>query len=764
MVKVFGIRHHGPGSARSLLQALEQWQPNCLLVELPQELCSIVQHIREPALPTDEEVLQPPVAALIYNPKNLKQASYLPLAAFSPEWVALSYASQKGIAVQCMDLPFGQSLKWREQQAAQLPLHLPPNIVAEMEPELRADPLGYLARLAGFSDRERWWDATFEHTTNAPEIFEAILEMMTALREASGEEMPETLLREAYMRQTIRKAVAHGHERIAVVCGAWHAPALAGFEHIKASADIATLKGLGKTRTIATWIPWSFERLTFESGYSAGVVSPTWYALLFENRPQAAIRWMVQVARQLREEGVGASSAHVIEAIRLAEALAAMRGLPLPGLDELREAAISTICEGDEEKMVLIEKKLLRGSQVGKVPRHLKLPKVALLHDIEKEIQSNHLAKYWEAPGELWLGATASKPTGGIDLRSESGRRKSVLLHRLRLLDIPWGTKVVFNRHHSAGSFMEYWKLHWQPDFIIQMIEASSWGNTLEEACFRYLNHKVLELESLPMLTSLLQQLLDADLPTVLPALLNKLDSIAALSTDVFELMEALPPLVTVARYGNTRGTDVSAVNVVIGHVVPRVLVGLPGVVAHLDDDAARTALRLVLAVHHSLDLLQRRDFINEWLATLEKIALAKNSSELLCGACTRILFDHGQFAEGKTKQLMHYSLSPAVPPMKAAAWLEGFLQGSAQLLLHQPELWNLLDEWVRDLNEDHFTQVLPVMRRAFAHYSDAERQRLLKLARHDSVITAGTAPQDELQSDMSDEVLALVRLILGEA
>ncbi|MAT54327.1 MAG: hypothetical protein CMN32_07570 [Saprospirales bacterium] len=759
MLKIFGIRHHGPGSASSLRRALEEWQPDCLLVELPADVEGIVQHVGL----SDDEVLQPPVAMLIYNPKNLKQASYLPFAAFSPEWVALSFASQKGIPVQCMDLPFGQHLSWQERQmeAPKLALHSDEND-EETDPELRQDPLGYIARLAGYQDRERWWDATFESVQHAPEVFDAILEMMTALREKLGEERTETLLREAFMRKSIRQAVKKGYERIAVVCGAWHAPALADFGNFKVGADNAVLKGLKKVKTTATWIPWSYERLSFESGYGAGVVSPAWYELLFEKRPEAATRWMVKVARMLRKEDMGTSSAHIIEAIRLAEALAAMRGLPLPGIDELREAAISTICEGDEEKMLLVERELLRGASVGKVPPHLKLPTVALLQDIEKEVKSCRLSKYWESPGESWLGATAANPTGGIDLRSESGKRKSVLLHRLSLLDIHWGRRVELSRHHSAGGFLEHWKLHWQPDFIIQIIEAATWGNTLEEACIHYLNRKVFEQESLPQLTALLQQVLDADLPSVLPPLLRKLDNLTALSTDVFELMEALPPLVSVARYGNTRGTDVSAVEAVIRHLVPRILIGLPAAVAQLDEDASHNAFKLLMGVHHALDLLQNAGFSQDWLVTLEKIALAKHTSELLCGACTRILFDKRHFDEEKTEKLMHYALSPATPPMRAAAWLEGFLQGSAQLLLHQQELWKLLDGWVADLNEEYFPQVLPVLRRTFSRYSDAERQRLLKLAMHGPVLAEGVK-SEELLPDLEQDALGLVRLILGE-
>ena len=57
---------------------------------------------------------------------------------------------------------------------------------------------------------------------------------------------------------------------------------------------------------------------------------------------------MTRAARLLRGEGLDASSASVIEAVRLAEALAALRDLPMPGLDELNEATLTVLCDGDD--------------------------------------------------------------------------------------------------------------------------------------------------------------------------------------------------------------------------------------------------------------------------------------------------------------------------------------------------------------------------------------------------------------------------------
>ena len=70
------------------------------------------------------------------------------------------------------------------------------------------------------------------------------------------------------------------------------------------------------------------------------MLSPAWYELLFaQPRAEVLTHWMVRATRLLREQDVDASSAHAIEGVRLAAALAAVRGLALPGIDELQEAA-----------------------------------------------------------------------------------------------------------------------------------------------------------------------------------------------------------------------------------------------------------------------------------------------------------------------------------------------------------------------------------------------------------------------------------------
>ena len=60
-IRLFGIRHHGPGSARSLRAALDALNPDCLLIEGPPDADALIPLSLHAAM-------APPVALLVYRP------------------------------------------------------------------------------------------------------------------------------------------------------------------------------------------------------------------------------------------------------------------------------------------------------------------------------------------------------------------------------------------------------------------------------------------------------------------------------------------------------------------------------------------------------------------------------------------------------------------------------------------------------------------------------------------------------------------------
>ncbi len=716
-INILGIRHHGPGSARNVKAFLESVKPDIVLVEGPPEADAMLQWV-------GHADLKPPVALLCYQPDNPQCSVFYPFADFSPEWQAILYARKQNIHVRFMDLPAGNQMliekEQREQKEEDISVNRDKiNLEAQSYEHLNKAPISYLSDAAGFTDDEKWWEHTFEYRLNNDEVFDAVAEAMQALRESIPQKDKKLeQLREAYMRRSIRQTEKEMFHTIAVICGAWHVPALQN----KASQkdDNELLKGLPKVKIECTWIPWTFSRLSFYSGYGAGINSPGWYNHVWHHKHDDGTLWMAHVAQLFRKQQMDTSVAHVIEAVRLAESLASLRGLPKVGLEELNEATLSVLCNGESILLKLVHDELIVGHQIGEVP--VEIPKPPLQLDIEKQQK------------KLRLPATADFKDYTLDLRKDTDLERSIFLHRLTLLGIQWG-----RQQHVAGkgTFKEQWRLQWDPGYSVEIIERGNLGNTVLEASANSVLNQAKEATDLKVISDLLEKSIPAELPEAIQMLIHRLNNLAAASADVIELMEVVPGLITVARYGNVRKTDATIVLSIISSIITRICISLPNACVAIDDDAAQQLLGLFYKLNDGINLMQEPDTTLSWQQTLQIIAGNKNTSPVVCGYSIRLLNDSKLLTANQLMQYFGYTMSAATAPVISAAWLEGFLKGSGTLLLLDEHQWQVIDNWVSGLSDDIFMQVLPLLRRTFANFSSPERRKL-----GEKVRTGGTAGQ----------------------
>lgn len=695
--RVFGIRHHGPGSAASVVAALEDYAPDALLIEGPPEADALI------ALAASAEMV-PPVALLVYVADEPAKAAFYPFAEFSPEWQALRYALGRAIPAHFFDLPQAHMLALRDA-----PREDPDDPAVE-----ETDAWSDLARAAGAPDPETLWDRLIEARRDTGARFAAVTELMGALREAQPT-VRFDLIREAWMRRELRAALKAGHARIAVVCGAWHAPALA--ELPSAKADQELLRGLPKIPKVAsTWVPWTNGRLTLASGYGAGIASPGWYEHLWRQPPAGVAAWMSQAAQLFRAHDLEVSPAHAIEATRLAEMLAVLRGRAEPGLAEVVDAIQTIYCNGDATPLQLVAQHLIVGERLGAVPAGT--PEPPLVADLRREQK------------RLRLPPEAGAKTLALDLRKDIDRERSQLLHRLLILGLPWGSP---DRHaRGTGTFRETWELAWQPEFAITLIEAGRLGNRVELAALNRATARAARATSLPELAGLFNLALKAGLDAAVDGLIGRLDDVAALSADGAELMRTLAMLAPLARYGDVRRTDASSLDRIIQHLVERTTIGLPQTCA-VNDDAAPALAQALAAADQALHLLAAGDLDLLWCGALLRTSDSAATHPLIAGRAVRILLDRQALATEDVERRLALALSPGVAA-EEAAWLEGFLAGSGLLLLHRPELLAMLDGWLAALESGHFEAILPLLRRAFALFEPVERRQI------GEVLTAGGA------------------------
>jgi hypothetical protein len=699
-----------------------------------------------------DPAMRPPIALLMYSPDDQSRASFWPFAAYSPEYQAARWAVQNKAHLAFIDLPATWRLagatetassEGQEEIASEALNQKKPS---SAEATLERDPIGALATAAGYEDGESWWRDVVEENPEPGPIFAAIADAMTALREAASAPGGFEAAREAHMRLEIAKAAKEIEGPIAVVCGAWHVPALKA--KASASGDRALLKGAPKQKIQATWAPWTSPRLAFASGYGAGVTAPGWCQHLWETpQSEAPTRWLARIAAALRSRDHLVSTASLIEAERLAAALAALRGRPAPGFEELRDAAIACLCFGEILVWQTIAHELLIGSEVGAIPDNV--PLAPLLEDLQREQK------------RVRLKPEALERELALDLRSDSGLDRSTLLHRLALLGAPWGKLTDAGK--SRGTFRERWMLRWEPEFAVALVENLVFGATIAEAAAGKVSARYGEAATLQALADLVFNSLTAQLPSAVERGIDLIEARAGQTSDCAELLSSLPALADAVRYGQARAIDAAQLSALVKRILIEGSLTLPYAVRNLDAAAAGSMRAIMHAADKAITLI---DLSPEeraaWQSGLCAIVEDRQAAPLVAGAATRLLYASEQISAEEAALLLSRALSPGRPVTDASGFFEGFFDGASETLIHDKPLREAVDAWVTALDGETFTAHLPLFRRAFSNLDRMQRRRLLDaLFGRTSSGLEGRMLQpnaEEIWPSHFERVLALVR------
>jgi Family of unknown function (DUF5682) len=695
-ISYFGIRHHGPGSARRLVEAFDALAPTVVLIEGPADASHLLPMLADPDM-----VL--PVALVTYAEDDPGRASFYPFAEYSPEYQAVCWAARQGALLRFVDLPASDRLSQQLDEESGAP--------QVVDDAIARDPIGALASAAGYDDGESWWRDVIEENPSASPIFSAVADAMAALRAETATLTEHEAAREAHMRLEIARAVKEHNGPVAVVCGAWHVPALR--ESHPQSADRDILKGRPKTRIKATWAPWTEPRLSFASGYGAGVVAPGWCKHVWEAKgcAESSAIWLARIAQLMRDKGHFVSTASVIEASRLGTALAAMRDRPSPGFEELRDAAIACLCFGERLLWDQIAADLLIGSAVGAIPANT--PLAPLLEDLQRQQRLTRM-KPEALEREL-----------AVDLRSDSGLARSTLLHRLLILDVPWGRLTDAGK--SRGTFREKWTLCWEPEFAVRLVENLVYGATVADAATGRVLAAIQTEANLAVLAELVRQSMVASLPDAVDKGIASLERKAALTSDCASLLAALPPMADIVRYGEARAGAAEHLAELMPRLVVQAAITLPYAARNLDADAAAIMRQAILAADSAIQLAELEpDVSGAWQLALRQTLSDGQATRLIAGLCARILYAADRLSADEAATLLARMLSPGTAIADAAGFFDGFFDGAGERLIHDAPLRQAVDGWLVSLDEEDFVTHLPLFRRVFAVLDRAERRRLM--------------------------------------
>ncbi len=747
---IFGVRHLSPGGSYHLLRFLDEVRPEAVLIEGLSDATSQIPHF------TSGDT-KPPVAILAYTEELPVRTLLYPFADYSPEYQALVWARNHGAHAEFIDLPSDVFIPLEyqlEKRREAVPggkenpqdSQEPPDdqkraddqkrlddqrdkATKQTEPlrTSRADIYEQWAKAAGEEDHETYWEYSFEHNLNRDAYRLASFEFGRSLRELLMDdpfEYAKNLVREAYMRSRIRRAIRSGYspDKIVVVTGAYHASALNPDEDPMSDEEFERLP---RVRTKLTLMPYSYYRLSSRSGYGAGNNAPAYFGLMWEAFRKDCFRklpaeYLSRIAAYLRENGTHRSSAEVIEGVRLANTLAAMHSGSAPSNRDLRDAAVVCLGYGELSTVAEAIANTDIGTAIGSLPEGVS--RTSIQDDFYRELKRLKLEKYRSAVAmDLDLDLrenrrVQSEEAAYLDLS------RSFFLHRLKVLNISF--QQMKQKTQQSATWSEAWILRWTPEAEIELVESTLRGETVELAAAYVFKERLENSQSIPEAAKVIREACECGMMESMEQARQALQRLATDSGSFTEIAEAAFNLSLVISYGDIRKFDTSHLVPLLQQLFLRGSLLMPDA-ARCDNNAARMGIEAVNCMNAVA--LEHFETIDEelWIKMLTGLSDADDRNPLLSGYACAILLERNELDGVKLAQEVSRRLSPGIEADLGAGWFEGLSMRNRYALLARMNLWEQLDEYVNSLDQEQFKRALVFLRRAFGGFSPAEKRSI---------------------------------------
>jgi len=782
---IFGVRHLSPAAAWHLRQLLDRVRPKLVLIEGSDDADDLIQHIVSPKSKL-------PIAILAYTADTPVRTFCYPLAAYSPEYQALVWCLENKAKARFMDLPSSVflGLMDRDDGMAVLDKDKPEDKKDEEEEDddddddaegeelvpleqakpARLSVYDKIAQLAGEPDYETYWERQFEQLQGENSYLNAAFSYGVELRsmeDFSTRNSAETLVREAYMRRKIQQAIAEGikPEQIVVVTGAFHASVLGPEYPPMTDEEFAKLRRRDSKMTL---MPYSFFKLSSQSGYGAGNHAPAYFEMVWNafnesdksdqsgqsdalgNLPTL---FLTHVVRELRSSGTFRSTAEVIEGVRLARAMAGMKD-SLPTLRELQDAAVTLLGQGDPN---VVRESLLRvevGTAIGALAKGVS--RTSIQDDFYRELTRLKLDQFKASvKKELELDLrenrrVKSQEAAFLDLH------RSSFLHRLAVLEVPFAQKQAIRQ--EGTTWAEKWLLQWTPEAEIAIVEAVLLGETIELAVAVKFKQRLESCESVAGASTVIREACECGMSDSIELARQTLQRLANDSSDFTALAGATHELGLVIRYGDVRQFNAEPLKPLLEQLF---LEGALTLVGASNCDLA-AAKNMVVGINELNKVaLDYTSLINEgvWIAELQKLAQADHLNPLLSGYACALLVERSLISNEELAREVSRRLSPGIEADLGAGWFEGLAKRNRYALLTRLALWEQLDKYVGSLSDDEFKRALVFLRRAFGDFSPAEKRSITENlgeiwgANPDTVSEALSTELTEKEKEKLDEL-----------
>ena len=719
----FPVRHHSPVCSFHLLNVIEEYKPDCILVEGPQnsdKLIPILTH----------EDTKPPIAFYYYYKDTQKLVNenaedykcYYPFLNTSPEYNALVQAKKKNIDCGFIDLPYGEILINSAKKS---------NAYNDEHNLTESKFFEKVCEKTGMRSFEEFWENYFEIKGLYMDTSEFVANMMTYCYLTRTNTPQENIMaegchvREQFMAENILKA-SETHERVLVVTGGFHTY---GLYRLTSGQDklqkVKVHKFNEKIQNVYAMI-YSFEAADALNGYASGMQNPGFYDKVWKSLTSGEERLsdvyenivldtLLECAKQSSKEKLLITMSDVSSAVTMYRGLCSVRDKESPGLYELYDSVQSCFVKGElnaaSDLPLRILSKIATGNEIGKLCGEAE--KIPVIQDFEEQCRKYRLKVDNVLEQEIDLDIF-SKPAH-MELSRlfyRMGYLKTEFSRRLK------GADILNNKDRSR--IRETWEYKRTVHTDSSLIDVSVYGATIEEICKTMSAKQIKEEQKCSEAAKLYVECFLMGIG-ITDEFAVKTDEIIINDGDFFSLGKGLyyfNMLDTLKKMYNAEGI---VTEYFLEKCFQKILIMLPSMM-NVDSDHADECIKICRMMYN----LVRGDVLNgeyeNLFDTFRTMIEKENPEPSLYGAVLGLLYGSNNGYKEDIKHALNAYLTGSEEIKKqGAVFLRGLFSTARDIVLVGNEFIIITDRLINGLQIEDFMDILPELRLAFSYFTPSE-------------------------------------------
>ncbi len=719
----FPVRHHSPVCSYQLRNVIARYQPEIILIEGPENANNLI-----PVL-TDEKTVLP--AAIYYFYKDKKKYiseeaedyhCYYPFLNASPEYTAMKEAKKLNIPAKFIDLPYSEILihsqKYQKNYADDSYL-------------VKSRFYQKLCEKTNLRNFEEFWEKYFEIAglRLSPEQF--IQQMYTYCILTRQENSPEELeadgctVREQHMAFRIQEAM-QSFQKILVVTGGFHSWGLS--ELLKSKVKAVKLHKFPEEIQNCYPIAYSYQAADALRGYASGMMHPFFYDSISQKLENCetpeqvyhdlCLDFLTKTAKESAKKDIPVSISDITSAYSLTEGLAALRNSPEPGIAELYDGVTGAFIKGEKTAAsslpLEILARLATGEGIGHIGDKNHVP--PLISDFENQCKKFRIKANTAVPQDAEISLFSG----------EKELEKSRFFHRMDFLETEFckmtkGPDLHANKDRSR--VRELWKYCRSPQTDAALVDHTTDGSTLEEACRHVASGKIHQEHRCEITAQVSVDcfLMGVALPD---ADIRLMEQILAEDGDFFSLGKGLHYFDMLHELRNLYHFEDTANLQYMHQCFSKLIALLPSMSAVQPEQAPDCIKICKLLYNVSGRVFPERQ--EEYKAALLSLAGREQKEPSVCGAAMGLLYAlDGNYLQTAENTMQGYLTGTPAMKKQGAAYLKGLFETARDIALTDKNFLAMTDVLLSDMEYDDFMEILPSLRLAYSYFTPFEIQEI---------------------------------------